>query len=325
MTALNLKNNKKNKTLIFGGLGLLAGALVIMFIGGVFDSSVDESTAPLAANVSQRVNQINEVIEIRRDLFEALGEGEDKKVRVLSVGNDSATLIAEVTDMGGADTVDVYFEYGESRGDLDQETDAVSIRRPSPVRAVINDLKSGTTYYFKAIAVNESEQKTETDILTFTTNSASDRPEIGEEDAINVTGNSATLVGSIDDTGEADTIRVSFVWGTSRVAINITTPSQTKTSDQIQTGNNEFSEDIFGLEPGKTYYYKVVAENEVGRIESEVREFETNTAAPSFTVSKFGRFTPYTRIKESSLLGRDDPFSAYRRELADPEPEEEVQ
>jgi len=108
------------------------------------------------------------------DVEAALGlsDGGDASVAVstadaTNVGDTSATLNGDLTDLGGADSADVYFEYGPSGGSLSNATSAQTLSATGSFSADVSGLDSGTEYEFRAVA--EASDGDTGSLLTFTT------------------------------------------------------------------------------------------------------------------------------------------------------------
>lgn len=87
-----------------------------------------------------------------------------------SVGLYEATLEGDLTDMGGADPVDVSFEYGQISGALDLFTaPPESMITPGPFSVNVTGLTHDTTYYFQAKAEIDGGLVRYGDELSFTT------------------------------------------------------------------------------------------------------------------------------------------------------------
>ena len=76
--------------------------------------------------------------------------------------------------------------------------------------------------------------------------------------ATDITNNSATLNGSLDDLGDYTTVDVSFEWGTTSGALD-----QETTPPQAMGATGSFSAGIDGLLPDTTYYFKAKATGSV--------------------------------------------------------------
>ena len=96
------------------------------------------------------------------------------------VGETSATLEGELTELEGADDAEVWFEYG-SEGDLEESTDPQTLSSTGEFDADVEDLDSDTEYEFRAVAEVE-EDSDEGDVLTFTTDEQEDDDGDAESD-----------------------------------------------------------------------------------------------------------------------------------------------
>ena len=67
---------------------------------------------------------------------------------------DSAKLDGELHDMGGTSSCEVWFEYGESKNNLDQISSKQTKHSPDKFDITVQDLKPDTDYYFRAVASN---------------------------------------------------------------------------------------------------------------------------------------------------------------------------
>ena len=105
-------------------------------------------------------------------------EEEEESVSVTTgeateVGETSATLNGEVTELEGADEADVGFEYGESGGDLENAVDAGTVSSVVEFDATVDGLESGTEYEFRAVA-ETIEDSDEGSVEAFTTGEEED-------------------------------------------------------------------------------------------------------------------------------------------------------
>jgi subtilisin len=90
-----------------------------------------------------------------------------------NVGDTSATLNGDLTDLGGADSADVYFEYGQSGGSRSNATSAQTLSATGSVSADVSGLDSGTEYEFRAVAEASDGDGDTGSLLTFTTGGGS--------------------------------------------------------------------------------------------------------------------------------------------------------
>ena len=202
-----------------------------------------------------------------------------------NIDDDRATLRGYV-DTDGQD-VRVWFEWGERRSDLDEDTDRSSYRDNNrSFSETIRGLDANTTYYFRAIAQNRDGDRDRGSIKSFRTDSNGSvnlcsfgncRPTAVTTLATNVDHNSARLngLGIIPTTSLTNGY---FQWGTT-TALGRTTPSSVIGS----TGSNGFYSSLFSLSPNTTYYYRAVVTNQYGTSLGDIRSFRTGSA-PSIGV-----------------------------------------
>jgi len=115
--------------------------------------------------------------------------------------------------------------------------------------------------------------------------------ETGKVAKAGVTRTSAVLSGTIDGEGEA--AEYSFQYGKTPVLGSMT---QSKSSG---TGLASGSEEVTGLDPQTTYYYRIVGEDEAGANDGLIREFET---APAVEALETGAANGVTS-KSATLTG----------------------
>ena len=85
----------------------------------------------------------------------------------------------------------------------------------------------------------------------------------------------ATLVGEIQDNGGDPNITAWFEWGTSSFSLSNSTPQQ---SLYVPNPPQRFCDQITGLTPCKTYYYRAAARNSAGTSKGTVYSFTTHCA-----------------------------------------------
>ena len=95
------------------------------------------------------------------------GEDEDEEDEIVdpvvetkeaaNITETSANLKGKLTDLGGADSVDVWFKWADNQDLNDsQETDRQALADTAEFEATIDELEPETTYYFKALAENDA-------------------------------------------------------------------------------------------------------------------------------------------------------------------------
>jgi DNA-binding beta-propeller fold protein YncE len=194
----------------------------------------------------------------------------------------SVTLEGSVTPEG-KEVSSCEFEYGTTTaygqtaecepaaGSLGEGTKAV------PVSAKLSGLPSGTTYHYRLVASN-----------TIGTNQGSDNevktvgPEIGEEQVSSVEAKHATLEAQIDPNGDETTYHFEYdtrPYGEGEGPHGTSLPVP---SVSIGSGTSAVPVSVrVGLEPGKTYYYRAVAQGEpLGAPESFYGTDKTFTTNP---------------------------------------------
>lgn len=101
-----------------------------------------------------------------------------------NVGETSATLNGELTQLENAEEATVYFEWGES-DDLSNTTSTQSLSSADSFDETLSDLSSGTEYEFRAVAEVEAEgESDEGNTLTFTTDAEDDNGDIESDPEI---------------------------------------------------------------------------------------------------------------------------------------------
>lgn len=181
-----------------------------------------------------------------------------------------ATLNGNVTEAGGDTITERGFYYG-----LNEENMSLKVECGSGIGVyskTLEGLTSATTYYFKAYAIN-ADGASYGEIESFTTSEPS-APEVMTMSATSITSNGATLNGKIVSNGTEPVTVKGFVYGTSESSL-------TQNVSSTSTSNN-FTNEITGLSPSRTYYYKAYAINAIGTTYGEVSSFTTPAlVAPS--------------------------------------------
>jgi Tol biopolymer transport system component len=170
-------------------------------------------------------------------------------VDAVDISFDSVSLSGNLISIGGADSVNVSFQFGPSSGNYTWESKVQILDIEGEFNIFINGLKGSTTYYYRAKATgNETSYGEE---KTFTTDSIS--PRITTTVATHITNNSAVLNGILTYKGASSDIDVSFRYGTSPNYGNMT-------DVQTVTEPGVFNIVITDLEPGRTYHFQAVAD-----------------------------------------------------------------
>ena len=163
------------------------------------------------------------------------------------ITTNSATLNGNLTDTGGASSVDVYFEYGEtiSYG----LTSATQNRSTTGTFSIpISGLDPYKTYHFRAVAEGDGSavggDKEFTTLYTL--------PTVTTDGYSDLATYSATLEGTLTDKGTASSVNVSFEYG-------LTTSYGSETTPEAMSGTGSYNQQALNLKPGTTYHFRAKA------------------------------------------------------------------
>lgn len=188
-----------------------------------------------------------------------------------NVTEDGASLVTNVTDLGGADSAEVWFSYSPTDEDEPQsdwtETEPVTVTSTGLADRVVDGLEPGTEYEFTSHVDNGEQAGYSTGYETFTTD---DRFAVATGPATDVAKTGATLTGEVVDFGGADGASAWFEYRASGA------DGWTETKAVAPDSAAGVSAAVDDLDPGTTYEFRVVAEAtdgdaDVGAVES----FET--------------------------------------------------
>jgi len=160
------------------------------------------------------------------------------------VSSTGATLNGSLTSLGTADTVNVSFEYGTTTG-YGATTAPQARTATGAFSQSVAGLTTGATYHFRAMAESAYGTATGSD-ATFSTIVA---PSVTTLPTTAATTSSATLNGYLNSLGTANSVNVSFEYGT-------TTAYGSPTPDQTRTTAGSFSAGVTGLNAGTLYHYR---------------------------------------------------------------------
>jgi hypothetical protein len=218
------------------------------------------------------------------------------------VGRVSATLKGTL-DPDGMGT-NYYFEYGASKR-YGQETatppgGALADTTPGDqsVSAGIEGLKPDTTYHFRLVAENATYGTTKGQDRTFTT--LPSIKDLETEAATGVLPTEATLNGSLDPDGYQTTFY--FEYGKTKFYGHTIGAPPGEDVGTSAPGSLSLSKTLEGLEPGTTYHYRIVGENETGATAGADETFKT-PQAPSIE----GVFSSDVTASSANLRGRINP------------------
>ncbi|MFA5064886.1 MAG: CARDB domain-containing protein [Dehalococcoidia bacterium] len=196
-------------------------------------------------------------------------------VDAANIDADSAMLSGDLLDPGSARTVNVRFEYGTRQGGpYFNATAPQAMSAAGDFQAAVTGLSPLTVYYYRSRAdggIYGTGFGAEKSFIT-----PSEPPTVTTEGASSVTTSSATLNGNLTSPGRADTVDVSFLWGTTSGG-----PYTNTTAPQAMTSAGVFSAGLTGLSSGTTYYFVAQANGGIfGTAYGVERSFTTATIPP---------------------------------------------
>ena len=177
---------------------------------------------------------------------------------------NSVLLYGNVTSDGDTTVTARGFLYGTNSSNLTQTVQCGS--GTGEYTANLTGLRLGTTYYYKAYAINRIGPAYG-EVRSFTTTAIA--PTVITRAASNITSTRATLSGNV--TSESEITVCGFLYGTSSNSLTQT----------VQCGNStgDFTSDLTGLTFSTTYYYKAFATNIAGTTYGDVMSFTTPASA----------------------------------------------
>jgi|GEM_PF-5119844 len=225
-----------------------------------------------------------------------------------NVDEDSAELNGEV-DLGNADYADVWFEYDQSLGELDEATDKERVEGDGDFDRTVTGLEEGERYWYRAVARDDDGTTRRGSVKTFVTDGERDdeEPEADTRNTEVLDETSVELSGRINMNDYSDGI-VFFVYGTDEDAVEDIADDydtyadieeddedlQKVKVDSDLDGSETYEREIDGLEPEETYYVAIGVEYEdedgdeqlvIGDIESVTLDEDGQDEEP--TVSTF--------------------------------------
>lgn len=213
-----------------------------------------------------------------------------------NVGETSATLNGSLTDLGGASSADCHFEWRQVGASSWSSTAKQTLSSAGSYNADVDGLDDEVEYEYRAVG-EASDGDTDTgSTLSFAL--SDDPPAVTTGSASNVGTDNATLDGSLDDLGNADSADVYFEYRQTGAS------SWTATANQTLTSTGTFSEDVTGLTSGAEYEFRAAADGSDGDTGTGVTvsfstDSSTSDSAPaidSYSVSEAGSPNPHAEI-----------------------------
>jgi hypothetical protein len=194
---------------------------------------------------------------------------------VSSVTATSAILRGNLTSLGSASSLEVYFEYGLT-ADYGSATSHQTVSAAGPFSASASGLEPGQVYHFRAVAGGVKGL----DMLFTTPEQPVVEPQVSTSGAGSITSSGATLSGSLINMGSSASVNVYFEYG-------LNTSYGHATSPQAMSAAGAFSASLTNLEPGLTYHFRAVAQGDSGAVYGQDATFQL-TAPPATTTSTTG-------------------------------------
>jgi len=187
-----------------------------------------------------------------------------------SVTDVGATINGSVKPNGNETTA--WFEWGTDPGltiySTTSSQSAGSGTTSQVVGTELSGLSPGGTYYFR-VAASNAIGTSKGSILSF--NATGGAPTVTTDAATSITGEGATINGSVSPNGQETTAW--FEWGTDPgLTVYSTTSSQSAGSGTTSRPVNAM---LSGLSPGTKYYFRAVASNGSGTQKGDIKSFAT--------------------------------------------------
>ena len=119
-------------------------------------------------------------------------------------------------------------------------------------------------------------------------------PAVTTIDATGIRTSAATLNANLDSLGTADSVEVSFEWGT-------TTDYGSETAPVVRTEHGGITADLSGLAPNTTYHFRVKAVGHDGTVYGQDQQFATGPAPPVATTVEAAKIRTTSATLRGSL------------------------
>ncbi len=227
------------------------------------------------------IEHLQEIIFQLENQLDESGQVSDVEVTTraaTSITDDSATLRGRV-ELNNENESEVYFEYGTSRTNLNKETNHQIIEDSDnsfSFEEIIRNLSDNTTYYYRAVAKDTSNDRDFGLINSFhTDDSQSNEPILNTLSAREIEDTSAELNGFVD-MNEFNNGRVFFVYGEDQSAVADIEDDYLRYNDIEEIGDNlqktlvdtdldssvTYQENVTRLDSDTRIYYSICVEYE---------------------------------------------------------------
>lgn len=200
-------------------------------------------------------------------------------IEASSVLSSSIVTGGNITADGGAEVTERGVCYSDAPGAVVEGNKvAAATAGKGAFEVTLSGLEFGTTYYYRAYAVNKAgvaygEELSATTVQPILAT-------VTTADVTNAAGQTANCGGNITDDGNSPILARGVCWGEAENP----TVEGSKTEDG--TGKGEFTSTMTGLVVGKTYYVRAYATNDAGTAYGEQKSFATiEPQLPTVTTS----------------------------------------
>lgn len=209
---------------------------------------------------------------------------------------DAATLNGNLDSLGTADTINVSFRWGDTKGGpYPNLTVPQALKAAGAFQARLTGLSSATTYYYQAKAdggISGTDYGAEASFFT-----GSFPPYIETQPATGTTDTASTLNGNLRLMGSAPSVNVNFQYGTTKGG-----PYLISTPLQSMKGQGNFNAGLTGLAAGVTYYFITKADGGIyGSSTGNEMVFTTGKIPPSETTTSASEITSDNATLNGSL------------------------
>jgi hypothetical protein len=268
-----------------------------MLIAGLFNSSVGALSANTTYHFRAMASDGNTTVSGNDTTFtttaQALGVTTDAATGVTS---DSATLNGNLTGLGNASSVDVWFQYATDAfyigngSTYSNSTATQPMSSPGHFSSFIGVLSGNTTYHFRAMASDGNTTVSGNDTI-FTT--AAQALGVTTDAATDVTSDSATLNGNLTGLGNASSVDVWFQYATDAFYIGNGSTYSDSTATQPMSSPGHFSSFIGVLSGNTTYHFRAMASDGNTTVSGNDTIFIT---AVSVNLQGWGWCTNYNQV-----------------------------
>jgi len=213
------------------------------------------------------------------------------------IGDDYATLNAELTSTGGGAITEYGFYYGiTSSPSTKVRVGQTGISAGENFSYDVTSLTADKRYYFQAYATNRYGTSYGSVKSFTTTSSYIDRPTVSTDSATDIGDDYATLNGEITSIGGGIITEYGFYYGTSSSPSTKVRAGRTGIAE-----GDSFSYDLTDLRADQRYYFRAYATNRYGISYGSVRSFTTGSGVTS--KPKVTTVTPATGKGTAALYG----------------------